>query len=69
MCAPKIPKPEPISLPPMPEPPPPPPVQLPQSDVARVKNPSTRSRRRQAGRGPSSLTIPLAQNTRPNIPN
>jgi hypothetical protein len=48
---------------------PPPPVDLNAAKPARVEQRSTRSRKRQAGMGPSSLAIPLAQGSKPNIPN
>lgn len=69
MCsAPKMPQMEPITLPTPPPPPPPPPAMVQETDAAKVKTPSTRARRRQASRGPSSLSIPLAKASMPNIP-
>jgi hypothetical protein len=70
MCkAPKMPKMEPIVMPEAPPPPPPPPQMTAEASPATVRAPSRRARRRQAAMGPSSLAIPLAQSTRPNIPN
>jgi len=69
MCsAPKMPKMEPIAMPTPAPPPPPPPSMVAETDAAKVKTPSTRARRRQASRGPSSLSIPLAKASTPNIP-